>query len=301
MKNFREEIDALAELLLDESLAIDPVDVPDTLYHYTDASGLVGMLTNHKVLFTDIRFLNDKTEIIHTRNLVNSLLSSYTKDNPDDLSTEFAKSVKQWQSVENADEVFSFSLSAKEDDLSQWRGYASEGKGFTIGFSGPSILKLDRLKDELGFGRVEYNAAVQMDDLRECLSRMETALRKHCGNKMKLADINAAAQKFDWLVDSRATLNKHHSFEQEAEWRLFSYIATKVNASDLKVRASGLRLVPYVEEQIMDDGSLKLPITRIGIGPAFAGGEQFHAVQALCRANGYNPDIYFADTPYRGI
>ncbi len=301
MKNFRDEINALADLLLEESQAINPVDVPDTLYHYTDASGLVGMLTNHKVWFTDIRFLNDKTEIIHTRNLVNSLLSSYIKKNPDNLSTEFAESVTRWQGIENADEVFSFSLSAKEDDLSQWRGYAREGNGFTIGFSGPSILKLDRLKDELGFGRVEYDAAAQMDDLRKCLSRMETALRKHCGDDPKSADINAAAQKFDWLVDSRAILNKHHSFEQEAEWRLFSYIATKVNISDLKVRASGLRLVPYIEEQLMDEGSSKLPITRIGIGPAFAGGEQFHAVQALCRANGYNPDIYFADTPYRGI
>ena len=40
-------------------------DVDGLMFHYTSPSGLLSILENNEVFFTDIRFLNDKSEDIH--------------------------------------------------------------------------------------------------------------------------------------------------------------------------------------------------------------------------------------------
>ncbi len=133
--------------------------------------------------------------------------------------------------------------------------------------------------------------------IREFLSNLEDL-------KLEVAtdgDIIAiAAKKADWAVECKSLLNKHRSFQSEREWRIISYCPP--DALDMRVRVSGLRLVPYCEVKPQGDDKDRLPLTSIRIAPRFDNPEAVaDAVRTLANINGYKPRIEFADTPYRKL
>ncbi len=303
MATLADELEVIARKWIEDIETVKPSQVPEILYHYTDAAGLVGMLSFHKIWLTDMRFLNDKTELVHTKNLVNNVFEEFRQQKEDDLVNNLIEKTINWQARSNDNEAFNFSLSEKADDLSQWRGYAREGSGFTLGFSGARLIEAKNEREEFGFAKVDYDVKSQTKALLSALREIEVVLRDYCAKNPENTEeyVQESSRMFDWVIESRSVLNKHHSFASEAEWRVFAYHPTDTDESYVKVRASGVRLVPYLEDSIAGEVGAKLPIVSIGIGPAFAGGEEIYAVQALCRSSGYDPIIYVADTPYRGF
>ena len=53
--------------------------IKETLYHYTDASGLKGIIDNQEIWFTDYRYLNDPSELTHGMNLAKALIAKGAK------------------------------------------------------------------------------------------------------------------------------------------------------------------------------------------------------------------------------
>ena len=49
-------------------------DVDGLMFHYTSPGGLLSILENNEVFFTDIRFLNDKSEDIYLVKLILDIL-----------------------------------------------------------------------------------------------------------------------------------------------------------------------------------------------------------------------------------
>lgn len=278
-----------------------PSDLPDLVYHYTDAAGLVGMLTNGAIWATDYRFLNDRSEFEHTRKIGKEQSASFLESKADDISKAFYREICSYQTIETPDDVFVFSLSEEADDLSQWRGYARDGQGFTIGFCANSLNAMIGLDRANAFFKVEYALSKQTAVIAKMLREIDTALRaevnKSPGDLDELCDL--AAQRFDWLIEVRASANKHKSFIGEKEWRILRYVREDSKKKEIKIRSSGLKLINYVELKPRLDGTDLLPIKRIGIGPGFAGSQAVHAVKALCRSMNYDPDVYYADSPYR--
>jgi hypothetical protein len=43
------------------------VEVPDVVYHYTNAAGLLGVLSTQQLWMTDTDFLNDAEELAYAR------------------------------------------------------------------------------------------------------------------------------------------------------------------------------------------------------------------------------------------
>ncbi len=50
--------------------------LPDVVYHYTTAAGLLGICTSKKIWATDIRYLNDSEEFQYTLDLAAAHLAS---------------------------------------------------------------------------------------------------------------------------------------------------------------------------------------------------------------------------------
>ena len=294
----KSKYEVIAERWTDDAHLSRPSERPDFVYHYTDAAGLVGMLASGNVWATDYRFLNDKSEVVHTRNLARSLLTKRLSSCREELCLKLYNEIIRYQDIESTADEFVFSLSEEADDLSQWRGYAREGRGFTIGFDGSAIYDFGESSEEFLFIKVRYAHIEQARPIELALSAMEAQLRLDA-NEHSATDeiIEDAARWFDWLVENRAVTNKHESFRAEKEWRIVGNITPEM-VTEQKVRASGDRLVRYTEIPLAAD---KLPIKRIGIGPGFTGTEEIHAVRSLCARWGYEPEIYFANTPYRRL
>jgi hypothetical protein len=56
---------AIGNVLAPFSSTVEAEPVPDTVYHYTDDNGLIGILQHGTLWLTDIFSLNDPTELKH--------------------------------------------------------------------------------------------------------------------------------------------------------------------------------------------------------------------------------------------
>jgi hypothetical protein len=267
----------------------------------TDAAGLAGMLREGVVWATDYRFLNDSSEIEHTRKITRDLISDKLFGSDDGHLKDLYQEAIRFQREEVFDyDVFVFSLSQEKDDLSQWRGYARDGMGFTVGFCGTSLNDATSSDDAMfSFFEIEYDHESQVEAMERAVAAFEKEALAMIKAESKDAAgiVKSAAKNMIWCSQQRAAVNKHQSFRGEREWRILSYVNAPTNSDEVRSRVSGQRLVNYTELRLGHEN--KLPILSIGIGPGFRSAEQEAAVRSLCRDTGYSPDIYSADTPYR--
>jgi len=124
------------------------------LYHYTSQKGLLGILNDNKLWMTNILFLNDSSEFTYSLNLVKSEVGKREKLLPSlrgvgevgtsinvqeesiiikkNQTFQIIKEMCESYSDINEDRKFRsyvFSLSQREDDLSQWRSYCPKEGG----------------------------------------------------------------------------------------------------------------------------------------------------------------------------
>src|SRR5690606_5989778 len=106
---------------------------PDVLWHYTDVTGLKGIIESDSLHFTDARFLNDTSEMKHGRMVYLEVLENA-------LGVECGARLSLVQSLRSSvdDEGSGGSYVAcfctEGSLLSQWRTYGATGNGFSLGF-----------------------------------------------------------------------------------------------------------------------------------------------------------------------
>ena len=142
-------------------------DLPETLYHYTDSAGLLGILGNpvefdgaprharYGTLWaTDARYLNETKELRFGTKLLASELEEQARNTARtpavaDRLLELARTVRAgtfemtWHKDAHPATPFvtCFSSASKGDLLSQWRGYGDGGGGFALGFTRSTLTK----------------------------------------------------------------------------------------------------------------------------------------------------------------
>jgi hypothetical protein len=297
------KLDPLQTLTLrwsDDATSVRPSEVPDTLYHYTDAAGLYGLLSSASLWLTDHRFLNDTTEFTHTTQIMKNVISEIKSDTISDAAKRTLTAISDGKEFANLREGFVFSFTEEKDDLGQWRAYANDGQGFTVGFSGKLLAaRFGHDQSEYDLAKVSYDAnaekralTIALDELLEEVNRLVTA------NRTAEQDVvRRAAFAFGAIARGRGSVNKHPSFNLEKEWRIVSYPGDE---DEPKVRLSNGKLVRYLEIPSKNQIN-RLPITSIGIGPRFSGPEIVDAVRSLARQLHHSVEIYFANTPYRRV
>jgi hypothetical protein len=97
-------------------------DVP-VIYHYTDPKGLIGILTHGQLWATDIRYLNDSSELRHAEELQRKVLGELLTESPDRslkkrLATEALEAPPSFKGSENTHVVC---FCAEDDLLTQWK------------------------------------------------------------------------------------------------------------------------------------------------------------------------------------
>ena len=116
--------------------------MPDTLYHYTDANGLLGILDQREIWCTHIAYLNDAKEYRVGIDLWNEMLKDLDEQPPTEVRAfvRAARARLQYkqpmeQLLKSRAHFFVASFSEEDDDLAQWRGYSGSGPKFSIGFN----------------------------------------------------------------------------------------------------------------------------------------------------------------------
>jgi len=123
---------------------------PETLlWHYTNGSGLLGILSSGTLYSTQVSCLNDSSEIRYGQVLFQKALTERiaTLDG-DERVKQFA--VRYSKMIEEAATVmtpphapspfFVTCFSSEEDDLSTWRAYGPNQKGYAIAFKAKQLF-----------------------------------------------------------------------------------------------------------------------------------------------------------------
>jgi hypothetical protein len=219
----RQAIQELTDSILSKWIDIHKF-FPNTLFHYTSADGLIGILTSTSIWLTDLRYMNDASELQYSKDLVRSRLDDIAKDQK--LSSEQSQFLKRihdsFDPFSNRFSVFSTSFCEEGNLLSQWRAYRGQGGGYAIGFDFfHSIRFLDK---PCALRKVIYDEKKQIYQIDTTINSFLESISNNAKNKkeeyISSTILPAYCQAFSSTVGEFLFCFKHPDFHEEKEWRL---------------------------------------------------------------------------------
>jgi hypothetical protein len=276
---------------------------PDTLYHYTGAAGLEGIVGKGCMYATSIRYLNDSLEMEYPLDLADEVLQHRVKTASQNEGTRNAISFLR-KALAAADQTGTYviSFSARGDQLSQWRGYCSSGPGFAIGVSTQSLRPFTRA---LGFtpmpciyDETDHRALLE-SVLDDAIDRIRTELPGDNEREMSRRLMNIASDFYAHFITIAPAL-KHPSFREEEEWR---FASSQIAEDDPRIqfRAGHHTLIPYYPFQFTD-GESKATVTDLVVGPSHIPTLALASAQAFAQRGRIPVQMVRASSvPYREV
>lgn len=291
----------------DQTTLITDGELPHRVYHYTSTEGLLGILGNSQLHATDLRYLNDTSELHFG---LTEMLRAYetmtqAPAGSESLSDQLAVlyGVKDWQPIgqlplkaflsllrERFDPIADAIVNSLEESivigvacfcgegdlLSQWRGYGIGG--YALGFDA-HVLR-GAVKDRyLRLTPVVYGRPA----VRSMLRGVFTQANKLRGEASKQQGQIRTAVTLPLL--GLAAQIKHPTFESEKELRLGD--VAFADSPSLKFRPGALGIVPYVNVDLRLPGTELMPLREISLAPGPEVALRETAVRALLRSKGY--------------
>jgi len=119
-------------------------------------------------------------------------------------------------------------FSEKEDDLSQWRGYADDGRGMVIGFDRQKLcnnIRSDGIRSIIGIAEPEcianvvYNKRTIHQYAKEIVNYLDLYVKSASFNPDNFLDLEAQMALGDY-IEYKSSLCKSSSFQDEREVRI---------------------------------------------------------------------------------
>jgi len=235
---------------------------PKVLYHYASMEKGTSILKHKNIRLSDITKSNDVKEMsIFFPDLFDEMLKNYDEHNGFSYKFEykgkgnrqafglFVNELKKKIEKEFEDgsiATFALCLSEEGDLLSQWRGYADDGKGICLGLNVEEILKFVGISSVSGFSleKVEYLSKEQIDEWVKNVANQMLGIVEIILGAIEEGNIQYySAKEFDEDIFNTIYYNilseveesikfKTEGFKEEKEWRFF--IKNSLNKDDIK-------------------------------------------------------------------
>lgn len=253
------------------------------LYHYCTAETLVSIVRSRSIWLSSLTLSNDTME---GRLVSRTVMELAIEDGLNGYPLQRLK-----DSIGAIEEIFDglgFCLSEDGDLLSQWRGYADDASGVSIGFSRDYLETLSSHNQDLKnpkftLKKVEYDPEAQRatltptyNELRNLIdvgvfvnpgisSLLDTRSEEDIRTQKKIfeeANIKFLIKLFE--LSPKLFSLKSNAFREEREWRLVSSLFKGIS-DDCEYRAAAGRIIPY---RSLDLVNLETPvIVDVILGP----------------------------------
>lgn len=249
--------------------------LPDVLYHYCSMSAFKGIIESKSIWLTDVQRSNDSEEIRwiykNVPEYVNEELEVYGKAldaGPKETDEERTKRLSETlistyvtrnglPTTDNTTEAFC--LSENGDLLSQWRGYADDGRGISIGFS-TQLLAVYHRRTYAGLNANQWQKNSQMGTAQNlCLQAvnyheatkewLKVLIPLDFHNGEILNEVIRKLIALSWY----APLYKNPAFKEESEWRLFLQMPDDVLKESTKGKKLSLPQYEKAMKQLVSD------------------------------------------------
>ncbi|HIW42839.1 MAG TPA: DUF2971 domain-containing protein [Candidatus Mediterraneibacter vanvlietii] len=218
----------------------------EVVYHYCSVETFFNIVKNSSIWLSDIAKSNDYQECVRCREIVNNEIEEYLRDDVEALKvwrTWYEEGAYSYSSTK----TFCVCFSGSKDKLSQWRGYAQDGKGVAIGFDKELLEELNQISEfHIAFGKVlydnpeEYVQGIIADNIK----------------KFEYKSVGHVALELSENYRMQFPFVKNPGFKEENEWRVVvcSGIghynipsSDNILFSKVKYRTANNKLVPYIE------------------------------------------------------
>jgi Protein of unknown function (DUF2971) len=290
--------------------------IDTALYHYTDARGLKGIIESETIWFTDYRHLNDPSELTHGIEMARDVMNN-SRGREDAHGREFLDCLADMLSTKNFSGRFEFfiaSFSRDRDELSQWRAYADNGRGYAIGFA-PRMFRIEEDRSDLQPNEKTFVGPV-LYDIREVTERHALAIDEAIAIFLEAVYANVEVVKDETIRDHfiqqfcrdiisapliwNCLTSKHPAYKREKEVRLLMLNQRRNLMPYIKTRLRGSEIVPYIPHP----RPIREPhiIVEIVVGPA-AGPDAERTVRTMLDSFSVDPKIPIgrSDIPYRAL
>ncbi len=250
--------------------------MPSTLYHYTSPDGLLAILKSSRLRLSDVAYLNDFSEGTYTSNLIHTIATGIAAEfNAKGPVSKVFEFLREGRYVWADNQPFAFCLTENRDQLSQWRGYADKGAGYSIGFDTKELTKqfdpVNGGEDRGGFflSNVIYERKVQVS-LVEKLLRAAAVVSDEMASQLATNLGALIAEVANWVgfrLLQHFMLFKDPAFSEEAEWRLVSLFGHRRIREKCEFFVRGSHLVPCLFFPTTAT-PFSIPITEIITGPS---------------------------------
>lgn len=242
-----------------------------TVYHYCDLNAFLSIIKNKKLWLSCIDNMNDRTEVLHFRSALFKKMDLICNDANKDILNIFHQLLER-----QFPKPYICCFSRNGDVLSQWRAYAADGCGISIGFELNSFnfndnspfMSLNK-KDSIGSSAVRYMTDSEINsEIDKILSLIFQA--KEFNDSDRFLKLNEIVH----LVRRCCLFTKNSYFSEEEEVRvahlpmlMTNMDGAHINAcsiSDIMHRVVRNRIASYFE---LDFADLVSPIKNIILGP----------------------------------
>lgn len=253
------------------NIHIPSQDTPERLFHYCSSESLFKIIESQKLWLSSAKYSHDPDEI----RIVKKILESRMEIETGEFKKFITDLLLKYTVYEDGLTPFIFCLSEEFDDLSQWRYYSNDGKGFLIGLktkylphqsiwdyvfpnpeSGHSVLK--------GFfiDKVIYNSNEQSNLINQLIDIIQLSYKA-------LSEEQLYSFALKLLLISSVFKSQHYN--KENEWRLIFFpikMFPPKSDDNYFYRYTNNAIIPYLEYDIvLDAESTDIPVSDILIGP----------------------------------
>jgi hypothetical protein len=262
---------------------------PATLYHYTNADGLLSMFRSGHLWATDVAYMNDPKELRYGFDLLAEVVASERR-----LRRVYDR-VMRLITVAIEDKltngrVYVASFCRHPDLLSQWRAYGANGGGFAIGLASRALLS----GAPQIYGQSTRRLEPVLYDRRRQIQVLASWLRDVSSSRF---DEKRVLFGLFGLFSTHLMSFKHPSYREEGEWRLiqFGRLLDEHGREALSLcppsfRVRGAQIVTYGDLDLTGSrGKLarKLPAVSIVCGPTIHRERGMKVVRELCESLGF--------------
>lgn len=275
----------------------------DTLAHYTDATGLCEIAKSEELWATDLRYVNDATEL---REYLNLCIDELEVAPAPAMTREFLNHVIA--ALRGFDQpVYSVSFTAGKDDIGQWRGYCPNGRGYSMVFKTRVLRQLQAPPIEWLLAPCHYDDAIHRDVTKKAIAYIVDNFDQERQNADQTWEDNFKNMVVRYFMYLAPFLKNKH-FKPELEWRMVARGTHSLEPLDPKIRIRHNALVPYLPLL------LKYPpghphvenyahVAEIIVGPTHDKDRQVGAVQTFTRMHPLLQlcVVHPSDIPYRSL
>lgn len=221
----------------------------DVIYHYCNVDGFYNIIKDSTIWLCDVSKSNDYQECVLCKDRINEAI--------EEIMSKDKKNLDAWRwginnGLELNREIFTYCACFSEDcdQLSQWRGYANNGQGLSIGFDKKLLVELGKSDPyRIKFAPIIY-------DKREQDKYVDSIVRDNL-KTVEYKGIGHVAIELNTNYNLKFPFIKNSSFMEENEWRIAVnsrpglHSALKLSDdftfSEVKFHVANEKLISYIE------------------------------------------------------